>query len=110
MITTTLNTQIIVGAILTGLVLVVVFVAGLLNIRGAQGPRERRFIILVTPVLWVMVLVFVASMYLLQPPSRYVSLAAFFFIIPFFMYRCTLRRLMIRELESRTKEKAESAS
>jgi uncharacterized membrane protein len=57
-------------------------------------------------MLWALVLAFMASMYFLQPPNRYVALAAFFFIIPFFMYRCTLRRLLIRELEKRTQEAA----
>jgi hypothetical protein len=102
MTTTSLNVQVVVGAVLTLATALSVFIASVLNIRTARGPRERRFLILVTPLLWAVVVSFVALLYWLEAwPSRITILISYFVIAPVFMYRCSRRRLLIRELESR---------
>lgn len=97
-----LNIQMLVGAVLTLGTLLSVFVASLLNIRTALGPKERRFLLQVTPLLWCLIISFVVLIALLDNwNSRLTVLIAYFLITPVFMYRCSRRRLLIRELESR---------
>ena len=102
MTTTSLNLQSLAGAVLTVATVLSVFIVSLLNIRTARGPKERRFLLQVTPLLWVVVISFVGLLYWLQSwPSRITVLISYFVIAPVFMYRASRRRLLIRKLESR---------
>jgi hypothetical protein len=101
MATTTLNPRFLFGAALIGLAIISIVIAGIRNIQSSQGPKERRFILLMTPVLWALLASFMTSVYWLDSPWRYFAGAAHFVLVPLFMYHCTLRRQLIREYESR---------
>jgi hypothetical protein len=102
MTTTSLNVQVAVGAVLTLATVLSVLIASVLNIRTARGPKERRYLLVITPLLWAVVVSFVALLYWLEAwQSRITILISYFVIVPVFMYRCSRRRLLIRELESR---------
>lgn len=107
MTTTMLNPRIVFGAVLVAIAIAAIVGAGIRNVQTSQGPRERRFILLMTPLLWALLISFMASVYWLAAPWRYLAALAHFVVIPTFMYRCTLRRQLIREWESRRSPDAE---
>lgn len=108
MTTTTLNPRFVFGAALIGVAVAAIVTAGIRNIQTSEGPKERRFILLMTPVLWALLAGFMGCVYWLDAPWRYVAGGVYFAVVPTFLYQCTLRRQLIRELESRRPPAAET--
>jgi len=106
----TLNPRALVGIVLIGAALLGLFVASILNVRSARGKLERRYLMIVTPLLWVIALSLLALMYALPSPWRYLVLATYLLGLPIFVYHTSLRRQMIRESESRSGKADDSTS
>lgn len=106
----TLSPRALVGFVLVGTALLGLFVASLLNVRSARGKNERRYLTIVTPLLWIIALSLLALMYALPSPWRYVVLATYLVGLPVFVYRTSLRRQLIRESESRSTKARDSTS
>ena len=78
-----------------------ILLACYLNIRNTRGPKERTFLILSTFGLLAFLGAVLALMYFLPKPYNFLTLVPFFLVAPFLIYRSSLRRQLIRELESR---------
>ena len=89
------------GVIVSATLILAVMTMMLQSVRGAQGPKERTFMIRIS--LWVILLIlaFIASILLLEPPCRYVAPAIFVFLIPVLVYRWTVQAQLIRHIEER---------
>ena len=106
----TLSPKALVGIVLVGAALIGLFVASVLNVRSARGRRERRYLMIVTPLIWAIALSLLALMYTLPSPWRYIVLAAYLLGLPIFVYQTSLRRQIIRESESRSGMAVDSTS
>ncbi len=71
------------------------------NLRGARGPRERRFVARVCAIGWLIVLSMLALIYLLPPPYRYLVALAYFAGTPILVYRWSSRHQLLRILDER---------
>jgi hypothetical protein len=76
-------------------------VAAWLNIQGCPGPRERRLVGLCTLVVWGLIALLLWLMTVLPAPGRYLLLIPYFTLLPWFVYRVSVRRQKLRRLESR---------
>ena len=97
---TQLSTPFLFGHLVSGTALAGILVASLLNLRTARGPREFRYILRWTPVLWLLLILLVVVMWTTPAPGRYVVLVAYLFLLPAFMYHLSYRRQLIRHVES----------
>lgn len=75
-------------------------VAAWLNIQGCPGPRERRLVGLCTLVVWGLIALLLWLMTVLPAPGRYLLLIPYFTLLPWFVYRVSVRRQMLRRVES----------
>ena len=96
----TINPVFLAGVIISAIAVLGLAVASVLNVRGARGPKERRFLAWCTIGLWILLGILIFLMALLGPPWRYVVLGAYFLMIPYVVYRVSMRRQLIREWES----------
>ena len=107
MTTTTLSIQAIVGIALLAIALGGLAIAGTLNIAQAKWPGERRFLLVTTSILWVLLIGLMSMMYYFPSPWRFIVLGLYFILIPVLFYRISLRRQLIREYEIRMNRKME---
>lgn len=96
-----LSPRVIVGGIVFLVAFVGLSIACVQNIRNATWPSEKRYLFWTTTVLWILLFASLGLMYVLPSPSRYVVLGAYFFLLPVFVYRVSMRRQVIREYEQR---------
>ncbi len=94
------------AALLVVVVLMAAAIVGWLNIRGARGPRERRFVQRACGGAFVLLLLFIASIVLLHPPYQYVAPLIVTIIMTAAIYRWSTIHQLIREIEQRDRAKA----
>ncbi len=94
----------IVGITLLGAAFVGGGYASYVNVRNARGPRERRFVVRVCALGWLIVLSMLALVYALPAPHRYVVALGYFIVTPIIIYRWALTHQMLRVLDAREKD------
>lgn len=101
--------QIIVGAAL----MLVALVGGALgtwhNIRGVQGPRERKLVVRASIALWLLVGSMLAVLYVAPPKFRFAILLVYFVICPILLYRWSLAHQLARVADQRARGEEDSA-
>lgn len=78
--------------------------ASWVNIRQARGPRERRFVLRICVLSWILVLSMLGLMYVLPSPYRYAAMLFYFVGLPLMIYQWSKTHQLIRMLESRADE------
>jgi len=74
------------------------------NIRAAQGPKERGFVIRICLLSWLLILSMLGLMYILPSPLRYAAMLFYFVGLPALIYRWSRTHQLIRRLEARTEK------
>ncbi|HMP76176.1 MAG TPA: hypothetical protein PKE12_07770 [Kiritimatiellia bacterium] len=101
-----LSGKIIVGLVLVGLALTGGGYASYTNVRDARGPRERRFVIRVCVLGWLLILSMLALVYALPAPYRYITALVYFVVTPVIIYRWSLTHQLLRVLDERERPDA----
>lgn len=78
--------------------------ASWVNIRQAQGPRERSFVIRICLISWLLILSMLGCMYALPSPLRYAAVLFYFAGLPLLIYRWAKTHQLIRKLEARPQD------
>ena len=94
-----LNMNLIFGALLIGIAVVIGSAALYTNVQNTKGPRERAFVKMNCMLLPLVLAGFFGLMYFLPSPWRYVVLVIGFVLMPMAIYRAATRRQIIRRLE-----------
>lgn len=71
-----------------------------LSIRNTRGPRERAFVIKASILCWVLVVTFVAAMFLLPSPQRYFLWLPYAVLLPWGIVTWNRKQARIRREES----------
>lgn len=103
-----LTPQIWMGLGALGFTLALGLVLSWLNVRGSQGPKERRYVTRACTGSLVLMLVVVGGGYFLESPYRYIVMLIGLFGIPVLIYRSAKVHLLIREMESRDRRNEDS--
>lgn len=69
------------------------------NVRSAKGPRERAFCRFHSLAAWGVICLFLALMYWLPTPWRYVVLLPYFIHLPIAVYRASMKRQLLVRLD-----------
>ncbi len=89
------------GISLTLISLVLAGVASYLNVRGAEGKIERRFVFGACAATWLIVAISMGFVLALPHPYHYIPLGLLIIVFPAIIYRFSLRHQLIREMERR---------
>jgi len=100
---TMLTIRAMLGFTLIAVSLVGVLLACILNVKGARGRKERAFVTVSSFALIVLIALLLVLMVYLKSPYNYLTLVSYLIVLPFAVYRISLRRQLIRELERRAK-------
>lgn len=85
-------------------------VAAWLNIQACPGPRERRLVGLCTLMIWLLIGLLLWLMVVVPSPGRYLLIVPYFTVLPWFIYRVSVRRQKLRVLERMESQKAGRAT
>lgn len=105
-----LTPQVWVGLGALGFTLALGLVLTWMNVRGCQGPKERRYVARACSASMALVLAVVGGGYFLESPYRYIVMIAGLFGIPALIYRSAKVHLLIREMEARDRRNERAAS
>jgi amino acid transporter len=101
--------EFIAGGALFGVAFVVGGLASYRNIRNSRGPRERKYVLRMCGLSWLVILSMLCCAYALTAPLLYYVMAAYFIVTPVLFYRWTTTHQLIRELERRESNDKASA-
>lgn len=96
---TTLSIKATIGFILVGVTLVVLMIACYNNIKSAQGPKERAFITVASLTVAALLGLLGVLLYCLRTPYNLIVTVLFLLTVPVLIYRFSVRRQLIREVE-----------
>lgn len=85
-------------------------VAAWLNIQACPGPRERQLVGTCTLVVWALIGLLLWLMAILPSPARFLLLIPYFTLLPWFVFRVSVRRQMLRKVESLESRKEGNAT
>lgn len=89
------------GLLITAFALVVGGFATLTSIRGARGPRERRFVLWHCAGAWTAILLLLGLVVVTPFPWNLAWLGLYFIHLPIAIYRFASKHQLLRVLESR---------
>jgi hypothetical protein len=98
------NPSFLIGGILFATAFVIGGLASYRNVRDSRGPRERRYVLRMCVLTWVVILSMLVSAYVLHPPWLYYVVGAYFVVTPVLFYRWAHTHQLIREMERRAGE------
>lgn len=75
--------------------------ASYLNVKRAQGPKEKSFVLKVSIVSWLVIFSMLACAYFLKPPVLYLVMAGYFIVCPILVYQWSTKHQLIRLVEQR---------
>lgn len=75
-----------------------------LNVKRAQGPRERTFVLRISLMCWALLLTLLASAYFLRPPWLYLVMFGYFVVCPILVYRWSTKHQLLRVVERREEQ------
>lgn len=99
-----LNPSFIAGGVLFAAAFIVGGVASWKNIRDSKGPLERRYVVRMCLLSWILIFSMLTFAYVLHPPWLYAVIGAYFIATPVLFYRWATTHQLIRERERRDVE------
>ncbi len=99
-----INPTFLAGGVIFGLAFIVGGLASYRNVRDCRGPQERRYVLRMCALSWVIILSMLACAYLLHPPWLYYVIGGYFVVTPVLFYRWARNHQLIREKERRAAE------
>lgn len=90
---------VIVGAIIMAVAIVAGLVGTWHNLREAEGPRERRFVLWTSIACWLLVASMLAFIYLVKPPYRYFVVLGYLIVCPILVFKWSTTHQLLRRLD-----------
>jgi hypothetical protein len=94
-----LSTQAWFGFILIAVALIGAALFTAFNVAGAEGPKEKRYTRRACAAIWIIAALATILAWWLRGPLKLIPLALLVVVLPWLIYRFSMRRQMIREVD-----------
>lgn len=94
-----IRVQVLVGVFIFVVTLILFAMASYLNVKHAQGPKERRFVVRACVSMWTLIIALLLSLTFLPQPYNFIAMVLIMVIFPLQVYRWSTMHQLIRHID-----------